>query len=73
MDKNKHQTTPAGHRINTLISRAISGRKDQFHPHVRLYDRVNLAAIESGFVVVCCRGFELGMNQLLVCTKGRRN
>ena len=64
--------TPAGDKVGHFISTTISGGREFPHPHVRIYRRASLAAIaeECGFAVLRYGGFELGMNQLLVCTKG---
>ncbi len=66
-------TTPTsiGDRIGHFISATISGRKEFPYPHVRIYDRASLTALtdETGFVVVCYKKFELGTNQLIVCSK----
>ena len=66
-------TTPTsiGDRIGHFISATTSGRKEFPYPHMRIYDRASLTALteETGFVLLCYRKFELGMNQLTVCSK----
>jgi len=63
--------TPIGDKIGQFISTAISGERDFHHPHMRLYDKASLTSLveEAGFDVLCYRKFELGMNQLLVCSR----
>ena len=66
-------TTPTsvGEKIGSFISTTTLGMKDLHYPHVRVYNRASLTTIaeECGFPVLCYRGFEFGMNQLLVCSK----
>lgn len=66
-------TTPTsvGDKIGRFISTTTLGMKDLPYPHVRIYGRASLTTIaeECGFPVLRYRGFEFGMNQLLVCSK----
>ncbi len=66
-------TTPTsvGDKTGRFISTITSGIKDPPYSHVRIYGRASLTALaeECGFPVQRYRKFELGMNQLLVCSK----
>lgn len=66
-------TTPTsvGDKISRLISMIDLGTRALPYPHMRIYNRSSLTALveQSGFQVSIYRKFELGMNQLLICSK----
>ncbi|MCL0091668.1 class I SAM-dependent methyltransferase [Dehalococcoidales bacterium] len=66
-------TTPTsvGDKISSLIQFATVGTREPSYPHVRIFTRESLTALieEVGFQVKTYRKFELGANQLFICSK----
>ncbi|MBA7631197.1 putative S-adenosylmethionine-dependent methyltransferase [subsurface metagenome] len=66
-------TTPTsvGDKISSLINVIAVGTRALPCPHMRIFTRESLTALidEVGFQVKTYRKFELGANQLLICSK----
>lgn len=67
-------TTPssAGDRLGNIIPLLVLGTRNLPYPHMSIYNRRSLAALlnSNGFRIEKYRRFELGMNQLVVCSQG---
>ncbi len=67
-------TTPSstGDRVGNIIPMLLLGTRNLPHPHMNIYNRRSLAALvnSSGFRMEKYHRFELGMNQLVVCSQG---
>ncbi|MFX0196610.1 MAG: class I SAM-dependent methyltransferase [Candidatus Hodarchaeota archaeon] len=66
-------TTPTrlGDKISRLVTMTTLGTRELPYPHVRIYNRASLTNLveEGGFRVNAYRKFELGMNQLFICSR----